>query len=86
MKAHSGRIEVRPALRHIAALRNTWAAARASACRHDGIPADAKFAVFSDNNPFVVFSDKAASMYFEAVQTYQSGGYVGLQIVEGRAR
>ncbi len=56
---HSGRIEVKPALRAIEGMKNTWAAAYKSACKYDGIPEDSKFSVFSDDNPFVLFVDKA---------------------------
>ena len=35
-------------------LAETWAAA----CKHDGIPADSKFVVLSDDNPFKAEHDK----------------------------
>lgn len=82
-KGHSGRIEAyRPKsandpLNQAAAV---WRAAYSAACRHDKIPEDIKFAVFSDQNPFVQFVDKAAKELFARRQEYAAGGYVGLEI------
>jgi len=39
-------------------LNETWRAA----CRHDGIPEDTKFAIFSDANPFAKEHNKWARM------------------------
>ena len=80
---HSGRIE-----RHRPGSANdplnqaaeVWRRAYAAACKHDGIAADAKFAVFSDGNPFVQFVDKAAAELFARIREYRAGGYVGLKI------
>ena len=40
-------------------LNETWRAA----CRHDGIPEDTKFAIFSDDNPFAKEHNKWAMMW-----------------------
>jgi len=77
---HSGRIEVRPGLKAIQGMKNTWAAAYKSACKHDGIPEDSKFSVFSDDNPFVPFVDKAFQEMCAMMTEYKAGGYVGLTI------
>jgi len=77
---HSGRIEVRPGLKAIQGMRNTWISAYKAACKHDGIPEDSKFSVFSDDNPFVPFVNKAYEEYCTMKREYQSGGYVGLTI------
>ena len=57
-----------------------WAAAWRAACKHDGIPETARFAIFSDDNPFVQFVDAGARELFARIAEYQSGGYVGLTI------
>ena len=77
---HSGRIEVKPALRAIQGMKDTWAAAYQSACKHDNIPSNSKFTVFSDNNPFTPFVDKAYTEYCNMIAEYQTGGYVGLKM------
>jgi len=56
------------------------------ACDHDGIPRDSKFVCFSNDNPYLQFHNQAMNQYFDAVREYQVGGYVGLQIVNGKAR
>jgi hypothetical protein len=87
--AHSGRIEQhRPLsskdpLNQIAA---AWRSAYRAACRHDGMPEDTKFAVFSGGNPFVQFVDRAAQMLMDARREYAAGGYVGLSMKSGRAQ
>lgn len=83
MKGHSGRIERhRPhspndPLNQAAAV---WRSAYRAARRHDGIDEDAKFAVFSDGNPFAQFVDKAAAELFQRRREYAAGGYIGLTI------
>ena len=77
---HSGRIEVRPALRAIADAKATWLSAFNAACRHDGIPEGSKFVEFSEDNPFLPYVDKAYEIYCEMKRVYQVGGYVGLRM------
>lgn len=86
--AHSGRIERHRNSKHDPLAQAAWAWKRAyqAACEHDGIPTDSKFVVFSDGNPFRQFVDKAANEYFARRREYEAGGYVGLQIHQGRAR
>jgi hypothetical protein len=50
------------------------------ACDHDQIPHDTKFAVFSDDNPFMPFYNRALTQYQDARAQYAAGGYVGLTI------
>ncbi len=78
---HSGRIEAyrpRSAKDPLNQAAAAWRAAYRSACRFDGMPEDTKFAVFSKDNPFVQFVDKAAAILFEMRAQHQAGGYVGL--------
>jgi hypothetical protein len=75
---HSGRIEVAQGQKFLAGLKFAWSRAFSAACKHDGIPADAKFVEFSDTNPYRKFVDRAAQQYFEAKREYAAGGYVGL--------
>ncbi len=77
---HSGRIEIRPGLKAIADAKAAWHAAYRSACKHDGIPEDSKFTIFSDDNPFNQFVDAGFKEYCARVNEYQSGGYIGLRI------
>ena len=77
---HSGRIEVKPALRIIEGVRQAWLSAYKSACRHDGISEDSKFTIFSNDNPFVPFVDRAYEQYCEMKKQYNAGGYIGLTI------
>lgn len=51
-----------------------------SACQYDDIPANSKFVVFSDSNPFVYYVNKAYQELINQVSEYQNGGYVGLVI------
>lgn len=75
---HSGRIEVKQGQQAVAdaaaAHRKVWE----SACKHDGIDPDAKFVVFSDDNPFTQFLGPALQLYQETKAAYEAGGYVGL--------
>lgn len=59
--------------------------AYAAACKHDGIPLDTKFAVFSENNPFVPFINGGMTEYMQAKQDYFNLGYCGMTIKNGRA-
>ena len=63
------------------AAKRTWE----SACKHDGIPADAKFVCFSDDNPYVQFHQQAVRQWQEARSQFAAGGYVGLSTKDGRA-
>ena len=65
-------------LKYIASIRTTLRALWRSACKHDGFPEDTSFAVFSDDNPFVPFHDKALTELWAAKREYAAGGYVGL--------
>jgi len=56
------------------------------ACGHDDIPPGSKFVVFSEDNPYVIFYNKAMREFMEAMQQYRAGGYVGLRIYQGRAK
>lgn len=85
---HTGRIEChrpRAANDPLNRMAATWRAAHRAACKHDGIAEDAKFAVFTETNPFAKFVDIAGREYFAMVREYQAGGYIGLTIGNGRA-
>jgi hypothetical protein len=71
---------------YIAALRIAVKAAWDKACEHDKIDPKASFVVFSKTNPYEAFYQKAMAEYLEAGRQYAAGGYVGLQIVNGRAQ
>ena len=49
-------------------------------CEAEGIPADSKFAVFSNDNKFKPFYDQALKELWQAQAEYAAGGYVGLAI------
>ncbi|KKM80972.1 hypothetical protein LCGC14_1334410 [marine sediment metagenome] len=59
-------------------------------CEDVGIPTDSSFvdADLLATSKYHIFYQKALAQYWEAKHTYQggNGGYVGLQIVNGRAR
>lgn len=57
---------------------NTERASWRRCCEHDGIDPQRAFVVFSDDNPFRVFHDRAAMMLQEAIAAYQAGGYLPL--------
>ena len=89
MNSHSGRIEAhRPKSANdpLNKAAFVWRRAYQAALKHDGLPEDAKFAVFSDSNPFVQFVDLAAKEMFARKREYDAGGYVGLQIKGGKSR
>jgi hypothetical protein len=77
---HSGRIEIKPALKAIEGMRQTWLSAYKAACKYEDITEDAKFVIFSDDNPFLPFIDRAYIQYCEMKLEYQAGGYVGLSL------
>ncbi len=61
------------------AVRDLWA----KMCDEEGISADSKFVVFSENNKFKPFYDNALTQLWEAETQYKAGGYVGLRIGKG---
>ena len=63
------------------AVRQLWV----KMCEHDGIDPGAMFIVFSDDNPYTPFYNKAMKELQESRFAHAHGGYVGLQIVKGRA-
>lgn len=76
----------RAGARHIEALsavvRQLWV----KSCEHDRIPPDSVFVVFSDDNPYVPYHNKAVDELIEARAAFApGGGYVGLRIKKGRA-
>ena len=71
---------------YIVGLRNTAQQLWIKACEFDGIPADSKFVVFSDENKFAKFYGIAMGQMFDARQQFADGGYVGLRIQQGRAK
>jgi hypothetical protein len=58
----------------------TAAACYQSALKHDGLPENTTFAVFSDDNPFVPFYEKALNQYREMAAACAAHGYVGLRV------
>lgn len=56
-----------------------------SACKWDDILPDTQFAIFSKDNPFVPFYEKAINMLHDALVEYTQHGYTGLTIKNGRA-
>ena len=77
---HSGRIEVKPALKVLAGIQATYKVAWVSACNYEGIEPSSSFVCFSENNPFVPFYEKALTEFRKTAIEYQAGGYVGLSI------
>jgi len=49
-------------------------------CEEDQIPPDSKFCVFSKDNKFAPFYNRAVIQLQEAEAAYKAGGYVGLRI------
>ena len=72
--------------KYIEGLRAVVARLWQQACGHDDIPPGSKFVVFSEDNPYVIFHNKAVGEFIEAMQQYRAGGYVGLRIDQGRAK
>ena len=69
----------------ITAARNTVGQCWRQACEFDDIPADSKFVVFSDGNPYAKWYNLAMTEYLRLCREYENGGYVGLTIKNGRA-
>lgn len=55
-------------------------------CEYDGIDPECSFAIFSEANPFPVFYQTAVDKYQEAKAGINAVGYVGLEIVNGKAQ
>ena len=55
-------------------------------CEFDGIDPGAAFVTFSKRNPYQGFYNRAVAQFVRAKTEYACGGYVGLQIVQGKAR
>ena len=72
--------------KYIEGLRAVVAQLWQQACGHDDIPPGNKLVVFSEDNPYVVFYNKAMREFMETMQQYRDGGYVGLRINQGRAK
>ena len=78
VKNHSGRIEVKKGADYVLSVQFAWRQVFEKACEHEGIDTNSKFVVFTDDNPFTPYVDKAAAEYFRVLGEYQAGGYVGL--------
>ncbi len=79
------RIE-RRAREHIASLQSAISDLWQAMCKEDGIDPNSMFIVFSDDNIFKPFYDKAVQQLWEAKSAYHpGGGYVGLRIENGKA-
>jgi len=72
--------------KYIEGLKATVAQLWKQACGHDDIPPGSKFVVFSEDNPYVIFYNKAMREFMEAREQYRDGGYVGLRIDRGRSK
>lgn len=66
----------------VEAMLATAVAAYRAACKHDGIvPVEGvRFAVFSPDNPYVPFVDKAFRQYQEMAANVAAHGYEGLRV------
>jgi len=51
-----------------------------AACKHDEMPEDTVFAVFSDDNPFMPYIGRALDQYREMASNVAAHGYEGLRI------
>ncbi|MBI4201192.1 MAG: hypothetical protein HY531_02755 [Chloroflexi bacterium] len=72
--------------RRIAGLAATVRQLWVKACEHDGIPPDSRFVVFSEDDPYTPYHDKAVRELQEARAAFvPGGGYVGIRIRKGRA-
>jgi len=65
-----------------ATVRKCWE----DACKFDGVDPNEKFVVFSDDNPYVPFHNRAVQNLREAEAQAAAFGYVGLQIDTGRKK
>lgn len=70
-------------LDYIEGLRNTAARLWVLACEAEGVPADSRFVVFSDDNRAARLCNAARARLSEARAQYAAGGYVGLRIERG---
>ena len=77
---HTGRIEVKPALKTLDSIRVTIRSAWVSACKYDKVDPSELFVEFSDENPYIKFYEKALIEYQRTMAEYQSGGYIGLRL------
>jgi len=50
------------------------------ACEYEGIDPESKFVVFSEENPYAKFIDKAMEKYWETTSEALVFGYVGLEM------
>ena len=82
----NGRIQPRRNEQVIAGWANTARVLWEKACEFDGIPPDSKFVVFSEENKYAKLHGVAMRQFFAAQNEAASGGYIGLEIVDGRAR
>lgn len=67
-------------LAYIESIRATVAQLWQKACEQDGIPPESKFVVFSPDNKYVQFHNRAVGILSQAEAEYRAGGYVGLKI------
>ena len=78
--------EAKSAKDTVAGLRFTVRRCWKSMCEHDGIDPGASFVVFSDDNPFQPYYNKALQELRETLTiALPGGGYVGLKIKGNRA-
>jgi hypothetical protein len=71
-------------LEYIRGLRNTVRQLWIKCCKEEGIPADSKFVIFSTNNKYLPFYNRALRQLWEAEAQYRAGGYVSLKISKGK--
>ena len=78
----------RQAAATIAGWRNTVKSIWNTMCEADGIPVNSKFVVFSDetNAKYQKYYNTAMDELRRAIAEYQAGGYVGLRVINGKAR
>lgn len=79
-KGFTGRTDHRINNKVIQDWANTYQAAWKSACEHDDIDPVGRFVVFSNDNPYAQFIDKAREEYYRAIQDSINFGYVGLTL------
>jgi hypothetical protein len=76
---HSGRIEIR-GQEHLAVIAGAMKVLWKKCCEHDGMEPASKFVVFSNDNPYLAFYNRAVQQFQEASAAYQAGGYIGLTL------
>lgn len=64
----------------------TWLAVWRSACAHDGIDPEATLVVFSSDNPYTPYLNRAWERFCEAASHRRVLGYTGLVIQDGKAK